>query len=140
MTPTPKPVSESVMERVSVAIDALQLDGTLPRTKRELERLSGLSHATIARAFHQDLTQPVSKWRITDRFATVTAATGGRSAQSVQKNRLLEQLMEKNARIRDLHQILDNYSQALYAMHAKASEDHSGVTHIGVNRNRRPSR
>ena len=50
-----KKVSDHVFERVSLALDRLAADPTLRRTKRELERLSGLSHDAVARAFRQEL-------------------------------------------------------------------------------------
>lgn len=141
MSPIGKQVSESVMERVSVAIDALKIDDTLPRTKRELERLSGLSHATVARAFVQDAavsaTPGVNRWRLTDRFATMTVETGGRTSLSIRTMALEHQLEEKNDAIRKLEQTVDQQAQALYAIYVRDLGREKGVTPIGVNRSRR---
>lgn len=48
------PVSEAALHQVSEAIDSILHDPSLSRTKRQIEKISGLSHATVARAFVQD--------------------------------------------------------------------------------------
>ena len=137
-----KPVSEEVMERISDAIDALRRDESLARTKRELERLSGLSHATVARAFVQDRSNQLNelasnKWRLSERFAAVSLDTGRRTVQGARNLDLNEQLNQKNAEISELRQVVEQYAQALYALQLAKSEKHAGVTEIGVNKSRR---
>ena len=111
MSAPSKIVSVSVMERISTAIDALKIDDTLPRTKRELERLSGLSHATVARAFIQDTReqhdQTSNPWRLTERFATITVETGRRTSQGIRTMDLEQQLKQKNETVRELRQVVD---------------------------------
>ena len=142
MNAASKPVSEGVMERVSDAIDALRHDETLSRTKRTLESLSGLSHATVARAFVQDAANAVNelesnKWRLSERFAAVSLETGRRTVQGARHLDLKAQLCQKNAEISELRQVVEQYAQALYALQLANSEKHTGVTEIGVNKSRR---
>ena len=140
MSAPSKTVSVNVMERISTAIDAMKNDDTLPRTKRELERLSGLSHATVARAFVQDTIEQVdhtvNPWRLTERFAAMTSETGRRTAQGMRNTNLEHQLKQKHETIRDLRQIVDRQAQALYAAWVQGIGKEAGVTEIGVNRKR----
>ena len=140
--PMGKPVSEEVMERISDAIDALRRDESLARTKRELERLSGLSHATVARAFVQDVANAANglasnKWHLLERFNAVSLGTGRRTVQGARNLDLKAQLSQKNAEIAELRQVVEQYAQALYALQLAKSEKHAGVTEIGVNKSRR---
>jgi hypothetical protein len=134
MSPVAKPVSDHVMQSISDAIDALTSDPTLPRTKRELERLSRLSHATVARAFVQDAAAAasgVSRYRLTERFDRLTAATGRKSPDAVESDAINRQLRTKNAEIADLKATVAAYAQALYAFYLTSPA--ATVTQTGPN-------
>lgn len=147
MTAPAKTVSDDVLERVSDALNALEVDPALRRTKREIERITGLSHATVARAFAQDAqaaaTGGVARWRLTERFARLTSETGRRSQQGAEESGHVQTIKEKNARIAELEAERDGYAQALYAYWLNAHEPSGGaqpVTALGANRPRRQER
>ena len=79
-----KRVSDEVMTRVSTAIDALAADQNAPRTKRQIELLSGLGHDAVARAFRQDAAEPDNQYRLNARLNELIAPLGtGRRSPAV---------------------------------------------------------
>lgn len=143
-----KKVSDHVFERVSLALDRLAADPTLRRTKRELERLSGLSHDAVARAFRQDAAERDSKWQITRRYQQLLDAEHGkRSPHEVAVREAEQRLREKQQHINELEVQLDRYAMALYAYWLDAGTNAEGpaaesesVVPIGRNRARASKR
>lgn len=66
-----RPVSDDVLQRVSAAVDELAAADDMPRTKRSVETLSGLSHDAVARAFRQDRDHGTPH-RLSERFDALT--------------------------------------------------------------------
>ena len=125
------------MQRVSDAIDQLSGDTAARRTKRELERLTGLGHDAVARAFRRDATEN-SRWNLTGRFAAMADPDAGRrSPQEQQVHELRLKLREKNAKIVELEAALDRYAMAVLAHHLELAEQPAaGADVISLGRNR----
>jgi hypothetical protein len=139
--PNRKRVTDEVFERIGEAITLIAADTAAPRTKREIERLSGLAHDTVARAFKQDQLEE-TPWKITARFlATGDASTHGRSPEQQRLHdaqQVIEELKHKN---RDLESALNSYAATLLAYHLNVSEQNASdgpfsgaVPMIGRNR------
>lgn len=121
-SPIRKRVSDDVFERISGALGSMAVQMSSPRTKREIERLSGLSHDTVARAFKQDQLEE-TRWKISARFLTVAkASTGGRSPDQQQLFEARQKIAELSHKNRDLEAALDTYAATLLAYHLSSSE------------------
>lgn len=138
------PVSEAALQQVSDAIDSILNDPTLSRTKRQIEKISGLSHATVARAFVQDSSglgpQGLS---LTERFSTLASPTGGKSLERAEHLALEARLNERNEELKQLKATHACHVQALYAYYLsslQAKTDGTRLIPIGVNqpRGRKP--
>jgi hypothetical protein len=127
------------MQRISDAIDQLSTDSAARRTKRELERLTGLSHDAVARAFRRDTTEN-SHWNLNGRFAALTDPDAGRrSPHEQQIHELRLKLRDKNTKIAELEVTLDRYAMAVLAHHLELAEQSApsgDVISLGRNRNR----
>lgn len=130
MSAPPKTVSNEVMDRISDALDALTKDTTLARTKREIERLTGFSHASVARAFVQDAAASPSRWRLNSRFSALVDETGQRSPDAARLAELAKESRTKGARITELEAALDAYAQALYVQHLKTKQEVGTVSNV----------
>ncbi len=111
----PAPVSDDVFARISAAIDEMSGSATLKRTKREIEQLAALSHATVARAFAQDLLVP-SKHAINERFNALLSETGGLSVAAVKerdKDKELKAAKDRNKQLIDERAM---HLQVIYAL------------------------
>ncbi|MEF9468516.1 hypothetical protein M5F49_14595 [Mycobacteroides abscessus] len=53
-SPTRKRVSDAVMQAIADAITTIENSADMPRTKRQIEAITGRSHDAVARAFVQD--------------------------------------------------------------------------------------
>jgi len=139
-----KRVSDNALERISIALDRLAADPSLRRTKIEVERLSGLSHDAVARAFRQEAEEPGSKWQLANRFQQlVDPEHGRRSPHDAALHEAKRTLQEKQAEVTRLEHDLDRYAMALYAYYLtsqsrdpQASEE-TPVVPIGRNRPRK---
>jgi multidrug resistance efflux pump len=138
-SPVRKRVTDEVMQRVSDAIDQMHTDPGARRTKRELERLTGLGHDAVARAFRRD-TAEQSRWNLTARFAALTDPEAGRrSPQEQQVHELRLKLREKNTKIAELEATLDRYAMTVLAHHLELADQSApggDVISLGRNRNR----
>ncbi|WP_166870282.1 hypothetical protein [Salinibacterium sp. ZJ450] len=133
---THKRVSDQSMQAISDAIDAIARDDSLPRTKREIEKLTGLSHATVARAFLQDQAATVARWRLEARFTELTAHSGGRSPHAANVAELKSLLAQRNREITQLREQTARYQQMIYIQHVATQQKLGGVAPIGINRPR----
>ena len=117
-SPTRKRVTDEVMTAIADAITAMAGDADAPRTKRQIEALSGKSHDAVARAFAQDRNEGGTPFRLNERFNDLTAnLTRGDSLNEAtvrQDRQTIAELRQKN---RDLHAQLDRFATALFAQH-----------------------
>lgn len=114
-----KRVSDDVMTRVSNAIDMLSSDDRAPRTKRQIELLSGLGHDAVARAFRQDAAEPNTPFRLNQRFNHLIAplSTGRRSPADEEKYHDKQKIAELKQKVSELNWQLDRYAMTLFALH-----------------------
>lgn len=114
-----KRVSDEVMTRVSTAIDALAADQNAPRTKRQIELLSGLGHDAVARAFRQDAAEPDNQYRLNARLNELIAplGTGRRSPVAEEQHQDKQKIAELKQQVRELNEHLDRYAMTLFAHH-----------------------
>jgi hypothetical protein len=133
----PKPVSDEVFQRIALALDTIARDEAARPTKREVERLTSLSHDTVARAFRIDAESPTT-WRITERLQQLTTRSGGPSTRRSQlEQRLTEvgdQLDQSKAETRELRRVTENLANILLAQHlelAAARGEADNVVSIG---------
>jgi hypothetical protein len=134
------PVSVAALQQISDAIDLVLKDPTLPRTKRQIEKIAGLSHATVARAFVQDA-QGVdpSSLKLNARFNSVSSATAGMSLERSERLALEARLEERNQEIRRLKMAEAIHLQSLYAYYLNSRQqdtEEGKVVPIGANRSR----
>lgn len=138
-SPTRKRVTDEVMQRISDALDRMNNDHTARRTKRELERITGLSHDAVARAFRRDV-EDNSRWNLTGRLAALADPQAShRSPQEQHTHQLRQALREKNAQIAQLQASLDRYAMAVLAQHLELNADTApdrDVISLGRNRQR----
>lgn len=134
------PVSEAALQQISDAIDSIARDPSLPRTKRQIENIAGLSHATVARAFVHDAEDlGPQRLKLNERFRSLTAETEGRSLERAQRLGVEARLGEKNRELKRLKESQAVHLQALYAYYlASAQQQGEGrkVVPIGANRPR----
>lgn len=140
-----KTVSEDVYRRILLAMSVIEQDTSLKRTKREIERLSGLSHDAVARAFRKDKQDEGRPWGLNDRYSTLTA--GGASRRSVRDDevrQLENEIAEKRRENRELRDTVDLYATALYAHYLQAQQQDTSTRPandpIPIGRNRRNKR
>lgn len=118
-------VSEDVMSRVSDAIRVLSNDDSLPRTKRQLELISGLSHDAVARAFRQDFSEPDTTHQLNASFDDLVGPLGSRrrSPQEQERNKDKQEIVALKQQIKELNKQLDRYAMALFAQHLMREDD-----------------
>jgi hypothetical protein len=115
-SPKPKQVSDESMARVRAAIQTLRDDPAAPRTKRELQRRTGLSHDLVARAFRQDAEDP-ERWQLSQLFGALTAGPSRRrTPEQVKADNLKEQLDKRNAENAMLRRHLDGAASVIVAL------------------------
>ncbi|KAA0108880.1 hypothetical protein [Mycolicibacterium sp. P1-5] len=116
-SPTRKRVSDAVMQAIADAITTIENSPDMPRTKRQIEALTGRSHDAVARAFVQDRTEN-SPYRLSSRFARLTAnLTRGDSLNEAAVRNDRQTIAELRQQNRDLHDQLDRFATALFARH-----------------------
>ena len=114
-SPTRKRVSDTVMQQVADALVAIENDPDAPRTKRQVEEITGRSHDAVARAFAQDKTEN-SPYRLNERFARLTAnLTRGDSLNEAAVRADRQTIAELRQKNRDLENQLDRFATALFA-------------------------
>lgn len=109
-----KQVSTHVMEKVALALQQIAGDPTMPRTKVQVGKLTGLGRDTVSRAFRQDREQPDRRYRLTERFAALQDAAPevGESASGTAAK---QQVKELRQRVKDLEATQAAFAQALLA-------------------------
>lgn len=142
--PKRKLVSDHVFERIILALNVIRHDNTRPRTKREIERIAGLGHDTVARAFRQD-TNEHNTYRITDQFNALTAPLNNKrlSPSQDQQTRDRQTITDLKHQIADLHRQLDTFAMATYAFYlAQQPQTDDADTHtvVPIGRNRKRQR
>jgi hypothetical protein len=116
-SPTRKRVSDVVMQAIADAITTIENSPDMPRTKRQIEAITGRSHDAVARAFVQDRTES-SSYRLSSRFEQLTAnLTRGDSLNAAAVRDDLQTIAELRQKNRDLHNQLDSFATALFARH-----------------------
>lgn len=119
-SPTRKRVSDAVMQSIADAITTIENSADMPRTKRQIEAITGRSHDAVARAFVQDRTEN-SAYKLNSRFAHLTAnLTRGDSLNDAAVRNDRQTIAELRQKNRDLHNQLDQFATALFARHFDA--------------------
>jgi hypothetical protein len=115
-SPRRKRVSDEVMVRISEAIDKIAADDQAPRTKRQIEAISGLGHDAVARAFRQDSVES-AEYRLNERLNALLTpeGSGRRSPEGQERHEAEIKIAELRHRVRELDAQLDRYGMALYA-------------------------
>lgn len=134
-----KQVTDEVMTRVAHALDALASDDAAPRTKRQLEMLSGLSHDAVARAFRQDANEVDSRFRLNEKMNRLTEplSSARRSPVAEEQYQDKQKIAELKHQVRELNHQLDRYAMSLFAHHiantaaSPAATSSSDVVPIG---------
>ena len=121
-SPTRKRVSDAVMQAVADALVAIENDADAPRTKRQVEAISGKSHDAVARAFAQDRAEN-SPYRLNEGFERLTAdLTRGDSLNEAAVRADRQTIAELRQKNRDLHNQLDRFATALFAQHLDSQD------------------
>jgi hypothetical protein len=122
-SPTRKRVSDAVMQAIADAITTIENDPDMPRTKRQIEAMTGRSHDAVARAFVQDRIEN-SPYRLNGRFEQLTAnLTRGDSLNDAAVRNDRQAIAELRQKNRDLHNQLDRFATALFARHLDAQSE-----------------
>lgn len=134
-----KRVSDEVMGRVSNAIDSLAADQNAPRTKRQVELLSGLSHDAVARAFRQDAAEPDNQYRLSEKLDQLIAplGTGRRSPVAEEKHQDKQKIAELKQQVGELNRQLDRYAMTLFAHHLAGNPAAETSDVVSIRRHRR---
>ena len=115
-------VTDGVMQRVADAIGIISNDPETALTKREIERVSGLSHDAVARAFRQDRTDP-SAFVLNARFEeTVEKRRGRRTEANQLAHDAREDLRVARIRISQLEVEVASYAQVILAQQIEIQE------------------
>lgn len=137
-----KRVSDEVMVKIVQAIGEIAVDDRAPRTKREIEHRTGLSHDAVARAFRQD-SEETNSWSISEKLASLTdGGANRRSPARKQKLTLEDTVRDLRERLADSEHQQHRYAMALYAYHLSAGpsgSDAGQVVPLGRNRPKRGS-
>ncbi|MGH9068769.1 MAG: hypothetical protein ACRDX8_04000 [Acidimicrobiales bacterium] len=108
------PVTDDTIGRIRSALDVMAVDPSAGRTKREVERLSGLSHDTVARAFRQDRQ---GRHGIVARYETLTGADlDRRSDHRRDLDERDQKIRRQERRIRELHATVDRYAMTILVL------------------------
>lgn len=126
-------VSDDVLRRIADAIDEIASNDELQRTKRQIEKLAGLSHPTVARAFAQDMREETS-FAINARLAALNPVRKGLSPKQQQERQNQQDVESARERIRELETERDAHLQALYAYFLATSTDEPDPTVVPINR------
>ncbi|MGH9077938.1 MAG: hypothetical protein ACRDY0_10885 [Acidimicrobiales bacterium] len=111
---TEVPVTDDTIGRIRAALDMMIVDPSARRTKREVERLSGLSHDTVARAFRQDRQ---GRHGIVARYETLTGADlDRRSDHRRELDERDQKIRHQERRIRELHATVDRYATTIFVL------------------------
>lgn len=131
-------VSDEVFQRIIQAINRIEVDAELRRTKRQIEQVAGLSHDVVARAFRQDLDNEGVPWQINAKFnALLGEQSSGLSLHQEEVRALRRTIADKNKEIAALKRSLDAHAIALYAFAAAQQQSETDPIPIGRNRRRR---
>jgi hypothetical protein len=140
MTRPPKRTGDDVLQRIAIALDTMADDPNAPRTKREVERRTGLSHDAVARAFRQDA-EHATRWDLTTRFNALGARPARRTGPHIQELKdLQDRLKAQNKRIAELEAALDRHAMTVLALHlelAQLPDPGGNVVTLGRNRQHR---
>jgi len=118
--PQRKRTSDETFKRIVEAIEKMAADDESPRTKREIERLTGYGHDAVARAFRQDATED-NRYRITAKFKALTEElTSSRVSPDRDRQIVIQrENRELKDQVRHLNQMLDAHAMALFAVHLR---------------------
>jgi hypothetical protein len=135
-----RPVSVESLAKISAALEELATRPDLTRTKRTIERLSGLGHDIVARAFRQDL-ETGTEHRLNERLAALTAEDGRQSPQQLALREAKQKLAKRNATIAGLQRDLAAMAQVVLAQHRLLEESKPNpVVRIDRGRGDRPDK
>lgn len=111
------------MQAIADAITTIENSADMPRTKRQIEAITGRSHDAVARAFVQDRIE-TSSFHLNSRFEQLTAnLTRGDSLSDAAVRNDRQTIAELRQKNRDLHDQLDRFAIALFARHLDAKTE-----------------
>jgi hypothetical protein len=120
-TPRRKQTSAEVFELIVRALSEMAFDDEAPRTKREIERRTNLSHDAVARAFRQDAGEH-NQWGITVGLKELRGEIDeGLSPSRQQEKASAAKIQELQEKVGELNRTLDAYAMTLFALQL---EDH----------------
>lgn len=121
-SPRPKRTSKATFQRIVDALVEMERDDDAPRTKREIERRSGLAHDAVARAFRQDADED-NEFAINSKFNELTKEliVARVSPDRDKQIAIARENSELKDRVRHLHAQLDQHAMALFAYHLRDS-------------------
>lgn len=131
-TPRRKQVSAPVLEKITLALQQMRADPTMPRTKRQIERLTCLSHDTVARAFRQDAQQPNRHYPLNVQFQALLDAEGKTSGVAASDRDAAGQVRELRAKVRDLEVALLQVATQQLTQDAQVPPDANGAGPLRV--------
>lgn len=108
------PVTDETIVRIMAALDKMAADPSAKRTKREVERLAGLSHDTVARAFRQDHR---GRLGLLARYEELRGNNGDRRSEHQRAlNERDQKIRHQERRIRELHATVDRYAATIFLL------------------------
>lgn len=133
MTRTSPNVSDDVLRRIADAIEEISRNDSLQRTKKQIERLTDLSHPTVARAFAQDLRDETS-FALNVRFAGLNPVSKGLSPKQQELRQEKRDLEAARARIIELEAERDTHLQVLFAYFVRSAPEDPSPSVVPINR------
>ena len=124
---TEVPVTDDTVGRIKAALDKMAADPSTKQTKREVERLSGLSHDTVARAFRQD---HQGRHGILARYEALTGTNlDRRSDHQRDLDERDQRIRHQERRISELHATVDRYASTIFLLRRQleAAADPNGT-------------
>lgn len=118
-----------MFELILRALSEMAFDDEAPRTKREIERRTNLSHDAVARAFRQDAGEH-NQWAITAKLQELRGGVDeGLSPSRQQEKASAVKIRELQEQVGELNRTLDAYAMTLFALqlqdHGMHPEDDS---------------
>lgn len=139
-SPIRKRVTDAVMQSVAEAITTIENHPDMPRTKRQIETITGRSHDAVARAFAQDRCEN-SRYLLNERFEHLTAnMTRGSSLKQADIRKDRQNIAELRQKNRDLNNQLDRFATALFAQYLDNQTQRPEMEYLTRIRRQHPAR
>lgn len=118
--PRAKRTSKATFQRIVDALAQMKDDEDAPRTKREIERRSGLAHDAVARAFRQDADED-NEFGINNLFDALTSELTVTRVSPDRDKQIATERQNANLKdeVRHLHEQLDRHAMAMFSYHLR---------------------